>query len=178
MLFLKILLVISPLLLIGASFIPKLVIQRVDRSRTAQAIEDFHDLREPDREPTFEERWDAADDEFMRRWSSFCSRDLKTENDNLVRRFAVDAEELIQVYADRMRWTYDQFACHFIRVDNVIELNAEYLVMKANGDFDVLRDHADPLTDTMVWTPEMETELSRMLTEGATEMREERTGVR
>lgn len=171
MLFVKILLAASPLLLIAASFLPKVIIQRVDRSRTAQAIEDFHDLRadQADRELTFEEQWDAADDEFMRRWSSFCSRDLETENSALVLRFAEEAEEVIQRTANEMRWAYDQMACHFIRVATPVELHAEYMVLKANGDFDVVRDYSDYTTDTMIWTPEMEAELAAMLADGARE---------
>lgn len=171
MLAVKIALVLTPLLLIVASFLPKVFIQRHDRRLDDQAIEEWHDtIATTERELTFEERWDAADDEFMKKWSSFCSRDLETENQNLLLRFAEEAEEVIQRTADRMRWAYDHMACHFVRVDSTVELTATYLVMKADGvDFDALRERADPLTDTTVWTPEMEAELHAMLLAGALE---------
>lgn len=171
MLLVKIMLVASPVLLIVASFIPKLIIQRIDRSKTARAIEEFHDLHAgPAHEPTFEERWDAADDEFMRRWSSFCSRDLMAECAREVEDDLRAVDVVLRWFIKNACWTYDHMACYFIRVNDTIELNTAYLMMKADDDgFDALKDRVDPLNDTMIWTPQMENELTQLLTEGARE---------
>lgn len=170
MLFIKILLVAAPVVLVALSFLPKVLIEKRDRRLDAEAIDAFQDTLVIQREPTFEERWDAADDAFMKEWSSFCSRDLETENQSLLLRFAAEAEEVIQRHVENVRWTYDHMACYFLGVDTTVELTASYLVMKADGvDFDALRERVDPLTDTQVWTSEMETELTALLVAGALE---------
>lgn len=162
------LLLLAPFIVLGLSVLPKIIIQWRDTRLDDEAISSFRayvdGTTDVPRELTFEERWDAADDEFMRTWSSFCSRDLVTEYERLVERFAEDAERVIQRTADQMRWTYDHLATHFIRVDTTIELGVAYLLMKADGvDFDVLRERVDPMDDTAIWTEEMERELRTLL---------------
>lgn len=164
---LKALLLVSPIVLILLSALPKLLIQRRDVRLNDAAIDEYRDsLVETHREPTFEERWDASDDEFMKRWSSFCSRDLSAENDDLVHRTAYAMAEVID-WAQAYTVAHVQgLACDFIGVRNMVELEGEYLAMRADGNFDFLREHADPLDDTTVWTEEMEQELRVLLAEG------------
>lgn len=177
---LKFILIIAPFLLIGLTALPHLIIKRHDAKLDGEAIDEYRDtlMTAIDREPTFEERWDANDDEFMKKWSSFCSRDLQAEEDRIWQRCATEMATTLERFETDLRWTFAHYACHIAGVETTVEVTALHLYMKAQGvDFKVLREHIDPLDDTHVWTSEMERELAEMLAVGVAELQDEEVRV-
>lgn len=176
---LKFILIIAPFVLIGLSALPRLIIKYRDAKLDGEAIEEYRDtLMTIDHEPTFEERWDADDDEFMKKWSSFCSRDLQAEEDRIWQRCATEMATTLEKFEEDLRWTFAHYACHIAGVETTVEVTALHLYMKAEGtDFKVLHEHIDPLNDTHVWTSEMERELAEMLAVGTAELKNEEVKV-